>query len=193
MVDTSSLARPTGRPRGFDAADALRAARDLFWRKGYEQSTLDELIAAMGISRSSFYACFTSKHVTLARALTLYSDEAYAKLVAIVTLHADPGIALCLAMESLADATGGRRGCFLANCISELGPHDAEIDRIVRAQISRITDLFCPLLTAIGHDDPRGTARLLLALALGVIGLRKIGLAPGDVLETLHTGLNTIL
>jgi AcrR family transcriptional regulator len=53
--------RTRGRPKCFDRGAALHRAMELFWERGYEGTSFDELIAAMGISPSSFYNAFGSK------------------------------------------------------------------------------------------------------------------------------------
>ena len=193
MVQPILHLKTAGRPRNFDPDAALRAARDEFWRKGYEQTSLDDLIAAMGISRSSFYACFTSKRATLAYALTLYTDEMITRLNAIIAAEPNPLLALRATMVAIADVNGGRSGCFLANCISEFGPQDREIDRIIQTHVSQIEALLSGLIRALEKPDPKGLSRVLIALVLGVISLRKSGLAPAEVLATLQAGMNTVL
>jgi AcrR family transcriptional regulator len=64
-----------GRPRKFDRADALAKAMRLFWERGYEGTTFDQLISAMGISASSFQNTFGSKEAVYAEATQLYLDE----------------------------------------------------------------------------------------------------------------------
>lgn len=54
-----------GRPRQFVPAEALRDALNVFWEKGYQASSPDDLTAAMHLSRSSFYACFTLRKAGL--------------------------------------------------------------------------------------------------------------------------------
>ena len=69
----TQLRRGRGRPSTFDRTEALNRAMNLFWEQGYEGTSFDQLIQAMGISPSSFYNTFGSKE-------RLYQDaaEAYA-------------------------------------------------------------------------------------------------------------------
>ena len=75
-----------GRPREFDLDVALDAAIEVFWRQGYEGTTLEDLTRAMGIQRPSLYAAFGGKEQTFRRAVERYAqvemayvDEALAK------------------------------------------------------------------------------------------------------------------
>lgn len=64
----------TGRPRTFDVDQALDEALRLFWRRGYEGTTLADLTRAMGIERPSLYAAFGNKQSLFRRALQRYTD-----------------------------------------------------------------------------------------------------------------------
>src|SRR5260370_18212884 len=61
-----------GRPREFDADEALERALELFWRQGYEGTSLGELTAAMGINPPSLYAAFGNKESLFRKALDRY-------------------------------------------------------------------------------------------------------------------------
>jgi AcrR family transcriptional regulator len=62
-----------GRPREFDAETALDQAMEVFWRHGYEGSTIAQLTEAMGINPPSLYACFGNKEGLLKAALDRYT------------------------------------------------------------------------------------------------------------------------
>jgi AcrR family transcriptional regulator len=63
-----------GRPREFDADQALDRALEVFWRKGYEGTSIGELTDAMGISRPSLYAAFGNKEALFRKALDRYAQ-----------------------------------------------------------------------------------------------------------------------
>jgi AcrR family transcriptional regulator len=67
---------PAGRPRAFDVEEALDAALELFWRHGYEGTSLAALTEAMGINVPSLYAAFGNKEALFRRAIERY-DEKY--------------------------------------------------------------------------------------------------------------------
>lgn len=188
MEETSTTERRSGRgrPRAFDEAQALDAALHLFWQRGYEATSLDDLTEAMGISRSSFYGCFGTKHALLIRALEHYAARGIGGLSRIRAAAKSPREALQAMLCAVADAEGGPRGCMMTNCIVELAPHDPEVADIATRHIAQVEDLFEAELRAAGLEaEARSRARTLLSLGLGAVTLRKAGLSPERVRAAL--------
>ncbi|GGB41342.1 TetR family transcriptional regulator [Roseibium aquae] len=172
-----------GRPRAFDEAEVLEAALQVFWRQGFEATSLDDLTSAMGLSRSSFYGAFGSKRGVLAAALECYSNTALSRLKAVADeVREDPAGAMLIA---LADPAGGQKGCLLVNCITELAPHHEEVAGLGQRHLSEIERLFAEAIDPLAPDQARDRARALTALAIGTVTLRKSGVAPDQISRSL--------
>ena len=69
-----NTARSRGRPRSFDEKQALEKATRVFWSKGYDGVTIDDLVAGMGVGRPSLYAIFGDKRTLFLRVLKAYAE-----------------------------------------------------------------------------------------------------------------------
>ncbi len=67
--------QPRGRPRSFDESEAVDRATQVFWAKGYDAVTIDDLVAGMGVGRPSLYAIFGDKQTLFARCLQEYAQR----------------------------------------------------------------------------------------------------------------------
>ena len=151
MLLTSGLVGPIlsymaiGRPLEFDPDVALESAMHVFWRQGYAASSLQDLIRAMGLSKSSFYQAFESKQALFKRCIQFYRqgllDQLQGKLrktesgkAFIQTLFRD------VAKETT--SPDGRRGCLLMNTASEFAQTDPEIAELVSSSINNLTRIF---------------------------------------------------
>lgn len=166
-----------GRPRGFDLDTAIDAGVVLFRRKGFEATSLDALTEAMGISRSSFYAAFGSKHGVLIAALERYSAR---RLRTLADLAAGPEAprTLLRALSGLADDANG---CLLVNCVTELAPRDAEVAALGARHLAAIETVVARALDPACPDAAGDRAAALLAVALGAQTLRKAGRPPAEI------------
>ena len=70
-----NAAKPRGRPRSFDETDALERATQVYWSKGYDGVTIDDLVAGMGVGRPSLYAIFGDKRTLFLRVLKDYAEK----------------------------------------------------------------------------------------------------------------------
>ncbi len=73
MIQNATRAR--GRPRSFDEMEALEKATQVFWSKGYDGATIDDLVDGMGVGRPSLYAVFGDKRTLFLRALRAYAEK----------------------------------------------------------------------------------------------------------------------
>ncbi len=184
MPKKSADARvPLGRPRGFDADAALHIAMDVFWQQGYEATSLDALSHAMGLSRSSFYACFGSKHALLMAAVRTYADSRYAALTERVAACADPREAVRAMLAVIADVDGGTRGCLFVNAVAELAPGDDALVAFAQSHTARVGALKTTTLCRLGCGEAEASERAgaLLALVMGATTLRKTGVPPSQL------------
>jgi AcrR family transcriptional regulator len=110
----SEAAAPArGRPRQFCPDQALTAALQVFWRRGYEGASMAELTEAMGITKPSLYACFGNKESLFCKALDLYERDKLAYVQSALEAPSAKGVAERMLRGSLALSTGTAdpRGC----------------------------------------------------------------------------------
>ena len=123
------------RPREFDTDDVLDKAMNAFWSGGYAATSLADLTSAMGISKSSFYETFGSKHELFLATLERYGKTAAERTAVMLEKTAWAKGAIASVFEFIIDnatAEGERRGCFINNCAVESASRDdAVASRVV--------------------------------------------------------------
>ena len=125
--------RPRGRPRNFDELEALDKATQVFWSKGYDGVTIDDLVAGMGVGRPSLYAVFGDKRTLFLRVLRAYAEKKGARAakapLSPQTLRASIADFLRHAVETSTEE-GSAAGCLL-ECVAPL-VDDAEVQRFLQ-------------------------------------------------------------
>lgn len=141
--------RPRGRPRTLDRQKALEAALQLFWRHGYEGTSIADLTAAMGVTPPSLYAAFRSKERLYREVLDLYgaSYGSFAQRALAEEPSARRAVERIL-REAVAVYSNGRRprGCMLASgaltCAAEHQNVASDLARRRLAAIAAIRSRF---------------------------------------------------
>jgi TetR/AcrR family transcriptional repressor of nem operon len=160
--------------KSFDADKALSRAMGAFWARGYEATSMQDLVDCMGIGRGSLYAAFGGKRSLFIQALRRYDRDHRRDWTERLAASGSPKDAILGAFRAVVaqviDA-GRRDGCLLINTALELSPHDEEIGRIVRECLAEMEAFFREQLEkgqAIGEIpsrlSPDATAKALLAL-----------------------------
>src|SRR3546814_682166 len=158
---------------------------ELFWQQGYAATSMEQLVAAMGISRQSLYDTYGDKHALFLAALDSYCAMLEAALLAPLK---KPGAGLAELHETAMGLVDfilrypRRRACLMANTALELAPHDGIIATKVRAHMQRMEAAFRHALgnahargEIAGDSDPDAQARYLVAMANGLMVMGKSG------------------
>lgn len=110
-----------GRVKVFDESFALGQAMRLFWKQGYANTTLKQLLSAMGMLNGSFYHCFKDKKTVFLKSLDYYNQEFTYKRQKALLRHDDfsAGIrALFTEIFSTLDSAGEPNGCLIVNSMT---------------------------------------------------------------------------
>lgn len=177
--------------KSFDVDQATRRAMTVFWRKGYDATSLPDLLEATGINRGSFYNAFGSKRNLFLLTLLTYDREERRAMLDEVGAISDPMHAITEVFDrmiavSLADRD--KRGCFLVNTALELARHDEQVAEAVRNGFDDLERFFLEQIMAaqlkgsIRPDmDPKETAKGLLSLSVGLRVMARGIATPADL------------
>ena len=189
------------RPREFDVDEALRAAMEAFWERGYAATSMVDLLEATGLRKGSLYKAFRSKHALFARALERYLDDAYARMRDALegAASAEEGLRRWLELVLGLCAGDGRRGCLALNSAVELGPHDEATAARLREHFGRVEELLARTI-ARGQErgelrsdrSPRHLAEVLFLLAEGMIARSKCTRTPGRTRRCAELALEIV-
>lgn len=175
------------RHKEFDQDEALGAALHLFWEKGYQATTMQDLVDRMDMNRFSIYETFGGKHELFLSALDVYRRDIAGSLRAVLEDESKGREAIKDYFRTMAkdlSAKGGRVGCFLQNSTLELALTDGEVERRAKStNLSFQKAIHAALVRSqkLGEIGPgkdlRQRARYLFSIGQGMIVVAK---AHGD-------------
>ena len=167
--------------KAFDVDLVLNKAMDAFWARGYEATSMQDLVASTGVNRASLYATYGDKHSLFLKALRMYDERQRHALLTRLEAGPSPKAAirqLFHAFASSAVEDGVNRGCFMTNTALELAARDREARQVVATAQEQIEMFFERMVKAgqrIGEMSPElnpgTTASGLLATLLGLLVL----------------------
>ena len=191
-----------GRPLEFDPDQALDAAVEVFWTRGYEATSVSHLLDAMSLSKSSLYQAFGSKQALFERCLVRYADGLTGRMR--TALEEGPSgrrfiEETFLAVARTAGAPAGAKGCLVANSASELGQRDPALAAPIAKGLDRFAGIFREAVERAQRAgeiptgaDPRALARYLVACMNGLRTLVKTGADRRTAKETARLMLRAL-
>lgn len=137
------------RTKQFEREKALETITELFWTKGYNGTSMDDLVQASGLSRSSLYDTFGSKYDLFRSALQHYQNKSKStleeQLMKLPSGREKIKAVLDFAVDqSLCDTK--RKGCFMVNTTTELASTDNSIRKTAKDNLTNMEQLFTSLV-----------------------------------------------
>jgi TetR/AcrR family transcriptional repressor of nem operon len=166
------------RTKDFDENEVLGKAIQVFWHKGYNGTSMQDLVDGLGISRSSLYDTYGDKHTLYIKALERYQSEGSAKVCAIVNSVAPAKETVKKLLDLIAGELLGdqkHKGCFMVNAEVEVAPHDVEVSKLVCQNDQQVEDAFYVVIKKgqesgeiTNRQDPRALARFTFNTVKGI-------------------------
>lgn len=193
------------RPRTFSPDDALLAALDVFRRQGYEATSIQDLVDATGLSRSSLYATFGDKHTLYLSALDRYRQLGREHLSqALDCAQGDsPLCAIQSYLEAIAaepsDGEAPPPGCLMTNAAAEIATRDPETARRASESADQLAQAFAETLVlaqAAGEVSPerniQALGRFLASAVFGLRGLQRARASPKALADVIGLTMEAV-
>jgi TetR/AcrR family transcriptional repressor of nem operon len=166
------------RTKDFDENEVLSKAIQIFWHKGYNGTSMQDLVDGLGISRSSLYDTYTDKHTLFVKALESYQNSGSGKIQEIINNSGSAKATIIQLLEFVTNellCDKQQKGCFMVNAEVEVAPHDTEINNLVCKNDQQMEDAFF-LVIKKGQDngeikknqDARALSRFIFNTVKGI-------------------------
>lgn len=191
------------RTKEFNEEKALDKAIEIFWHKGYNGTSAQDLVTHLGISRSSLYDTFGDKQKLFAQSLLRYQKQSQDQVIKLLddsenvkeTLH---DIFKQAVIESLEDRI--TKGCFMVNSSVELAMHDEDIAKIVKSNSQTMEQVFTKAVKKgqesrhiSKQQDARVLARFIFNNYSGIRVLARTGERDKQVYDDIVKAVFSIL
>ncbi len=162
----------------YDRIEVLEKATHVFWTRGYEATSISDLVEATRLNRGSLYTAFNGKRGLFIECLTHYDRRHRSEFLEKVSRERNSRDAILAVFEAAAHPAiqeGLPAGCLLVNSALEVSPHDPAIRTIINNSLSMVEAFFKNKICVAQAEgcvsdaiDPEAGAKLLLGLFLGL-------------------------
>lgn len=187
-----------GRPRKFDADEALEAAMQVFWKRGYESASTKELMDAMGINAGSMYSTFGDKDALFEKAFAHYERTVFSKASALLKSDGSPLERVRTLVGCWAEfmAHPDCKGCLVSHTVSEFGGSDHKVAKRARRLVTSIQKQFAVVIAEAmdagelpKETDPAAMAAFLTSTAQGLTVMARAGAGADSIRGVVSTTL----
>lgn len=161
------------RPREFDERTVLDAAIECFWARGYEATSVKDLVGRTGITAASLYNAFGDKRALFRSALDQYVEASIGERIRRCAAL-PPRAAIATFFDEILNRSlddGEHKGCMLVNSALEIAPHDVELREIIIGVLDRIEAFFRDRVEAGQADGTIMTSLSAETLAHHLLGV----------------------
>ena len=188
------------RPRSFDPDQALDLARDVFWQKGFQSTSLDDITAATGLNKPSLYAAFGDKNALFLKVL----DRYHGRIVAHAERILNEGPSARDAIERwltgfvpFCSGLKGSRGCLSVNTAVDGAADQKEVRKRIERFNRKLEQLLSSRLRADRAQfpdafDPDAAAHAIMAIYLGLMVMAKDAPDAASVRATLNQAMKLL-
>ncbi len=188
------------RPRTFDPDDVLNTALDIFWRKGFRGTSLDDITAESGLAKPSLYAAFGDKNALFLKVLDRYHDGIIARTGKLLARNSSARDAISDWLESFVpycSGSKGTRGCLSINNATELPADQADLLASVERYNARLEDLIRRRLETdrdqFSKDfNPKAAAYFIVTLYNGLMVMARQAPSAANVRAAIRTAISSL-
>lgn len=187
------------RPLSFDPDAALDALKELFWAKGYDATSMQDVEEATQLKKQSLYRQFGDKRAMYLAALRRYEAVEVQDAMALLGTEGTAGERIGRLFHTIVDraVAGDRRGCFLCNATIDQAQADPETEAAIRAITATVAAAFATALSAsepYASDRERraSTTAFLLAAHFGVRVMIRANLPEAALRAAVREALNVV-
>jgi len=190
-----------GRPRDFDEEVVLAKAMELFWKQGYEATSLEQLLTAMGMGKGSMYHNFGNKRDVFKLALKKFIQTFGGWLEAEISKAKDPIVFIKEFFRSIPKqgVEVHKKGCFLGNTVAELACIDSGLEKEAAEHLEGIEQTFYKYIKEAqltgkikSKEDARLLARHLINLWNGINITRRMYPQTKDLMPLIEMQLKAL-
>lgn len=185
----------------FDEQTVLDKATRVFWEKGFEGTSIQDLVAATGLHRGSLYGAFGDKEQLFLRGMDHYNEQVAGPLIDALD-HVDPRVALARFFgETLARLEDAQLppGCLNTNTATAMPTCPARVQRALRESVEAMERaLYQMLLRSQRHgylaagEDLQALAHYIICINHGLAVMNRRGLGAAVLRDVVATALEVV-